>query len=252
MRIKLTPTFTSGKMKMMFQTLADCAVGLKDVMDESAKRHSAVDIKDILARFTTDVIGSVVFGLECNTLKEPDAVFRKYGRKFFEYTFSMRIKILKQLVLPRRVLRATKFKMTHSDVEKFFLKVVRDTVEYREKNNIFRKDFMHLLIQLKNRGSVTDDDKVTDDNGKIKEKALTLNELSAQAFVFFIGGFETSSTTMTFALYEIATNPDLQEKLRNEINSVLANHDGKLTYAAMMEMSYMENVLYGKLFSSNL
>ncbi|KAH0821408.1 hypothetical protein GEV33_001383 [Tenebrio molitor] len=49
---------------------------------------------------------------------------------------------------------------------------------------------------------------------------------------------------MTFALYEIATNPDLQEKLRNEINSVLANHDGKLTYAAMMEMSYMENVLY--------
>jgi cytochrome P450 family 6 len=142
--------------------------------------------------------------------------------------------------------------MTHSDVEKFFLKVVSDTVEYREKNNIFRKDFMHLLIQLKNRGSVTDDDKVTDDNGKIKEKALTLNELSAQAFVFSLVDSKLHLPQMTFALYEIATNPDLQEKLRNEINSVLANHDGKLTYAAMMEMSYMENVLYGKLFSKNI
>ncbi|KAH0818822.1 hypothetical protein GEV33_003969 [Tenebrio molitor] len=103
---------------------------------------------------------------------------------------------------------------------------------------------MHLLIQLKNRGTITDDGKVTDDHGKIEEKALTLNELSAQAFVFFIAGFETSSTTMTFALYEIATNPDVQEKLRKEINSVLANHEGKLTYAAMMEMSYMEKVLH--------
>ncbi|XP_068907405.1 probable cytochrome P450 6a14 [Tenebrio molitor] len=244
MRIKLTPTFTSGKMKMMFQTLADCTVGLKDVMDESAETRSAVDIKDILARFTTDIIGSVAFGLECNTLKEPDADFRKYGKKIFQFTFSDRIKILKQLLLPQWVLRATKLKLTKSDVEKFFMKVVRDTVDYREKNNIFRKDFMHLLIQLKNRGTVTDDGKVTDDHGKIEEKALTLNELSAQAFVFFIAGFETSSTTMTFALYEIATNPDVQEKLRKEINSVLANHEGKLTYAAMMEMSYMEKVLH--------
>ncbi|RZB40440.1 p450 domain containing protein, partial [Asbolus verrucosus] len=245
MRIKLTPTFTSGKMKMMFQTLADCAVGLKDIMDDSAVNQRPVDIKEMLGRFTTDIIGSVAFGIECNSLKDPDALFRKYGRKVFEVESNLeRLRVLALVVLPRILLKAMKYKFTKTDVEQFFMKAIRDTVEYREKNNIYRKDFMHLLLQLKNRGSVADDGKITDEHGRTEEKALTMNELAAQAFVFFLAGFETSSTTMTFALYELAANPHVQEKLRHEINKVLEKHDGKLTYDGMMEMTYMENVLH--------
>jgi cytochrome P450 family 6 len=244
MRVKLTPTFTSGKMKMMFQTLADCSVGLGDIMDGAASNHAPVDIKDVLGRFTTDIIGSVAFGLECNSLKNPDAVFRKYGKKVFEIGFTDRIKLLLLFVVPHPILRVFKYKFNKSDVERFFMKAIRDTVEYREKNNLYRKDFMHLLLQLKNRGTVTDDEKIKDDNGKTGEHSLTMNELAAQAFVFFLAGFETSSTTMTFALYELATNPHVQEKLREEINTVLAKHDDKLTYDGMMEMTYMEKVLH--------
>lgn len=54
--------------------------------------------------------------------------------------------------------------------------------------------------------------------------------LVAQAAVFFTGGFETSSTTMTFTLYELAKYPDLQEKLREEILDTLSKSDGKVTY----------------------
>nr|AGI03846.1 cytochrome P450 6BQ10 [Tribolium castaneum] len=247
MRVKLTPTFTSGKMKMMFQTLADCTRGLDEIMDNSAVNHTPADIKDILGRFTTDIIGSVAFGIECNSLKNPDAEFRKYGRRVFEVGIIDRIKIICILALPDSVLRLLKLKFTKSDVENFFMNAIRDTVNYREKNNIYRKDFMHLLLQLKNRGSVTDDEKVTDDKDNVKEKALTLNELSAQAFVFFLAGFETSSTTMTWALYELATNQNVQEKLRNEIINVLSRHDNKLTYEAMMEMTYMEKVIHDTL-----
>ena len=244
MRIKLTPTFTSGKMKMMFQTLADCSIGLKDIMDESAANHSPVDIKNILGRFTTDIIGSVAFGLECNSLKNPDAEFRKYGKKIFEVSTSERLKTLSLSILPKSVVRALNLKRTKPDVEQFFMKAIRDTVDYREKNNVYRKDFLHLLIQLKNRGSVEEDDKLSD-GGKLTEKALSMNELAAQAYVFFLAGFETSSTAMTFALYELATNLHVQDKLRKEINTVLAKHDGQLTYAAVMEMAYLEKVLHG-------
>lgn len=36
----------------------------------------------------------------------------------------------------------------------FVVKVIKDTVDYREKNNICRNDFMDLLIQLENEGTV--------------------------------------------------------------------------------------------------
>jgi cytochrome P450 family 6 len=51
---------------------------------------------------------------------------------------------------------------------------------------------------------------------------------------------------MTFCLFELASNPDIQEKLRQEIYEVLKRHDNKLTYDSTMEMHYMEKVINGK------
>jgi len=62
---------------------------------------------------------------------------------------------------------------------------------------------------------------------------LSMNSLAAQDFVFFVSGFETSSTTMTFCLYELSLHQDIQDRLRQEIDVVLQKHDGKLTYEAI-------------------
>jgi cytochrome P450 family 6 len=73
-----------------------------------------------------------------------------------------------------------------------------------------------------------------------------MNSLAAQAFVFFLGGFETSSTTMTFCMYELCLHEDIQDRLREEIDVVLKKHDGKLTYEAILEMEYLDKVVSGK------
>jgi len=75
-----------------------------------------------------------------------------------------------------------------------------------------------------------------------------LSEAVAQAFVFFAAGFETSSTTATFCLYELAQHQDLQDKLRNEIDEKLESH-GELTYNAVNEMTYLHKVINGKLIT---
>lgn len=51
LRHKLTPTFTSGKMKMMFGTLLDCTKGLHKVLEKTNGKE--VDIKDILGKFSS-------------------------------------------------------------------------------------------------------------------------------------------------------------------------------------------------------
>ncbi|RZC40554.1 cytochrome P450 monooxygenase, partial [Asbolus verrucosus] len=241
LRIKMTPTFTSGKMKMMFETLVKCSDQLTIEMDKSVNRDS-IDIKDILVRFTTDIIGNCAFGINCNSLKNPDNEFTKYLKLFFLDNFWENFINFLTFIAPN-VMKKFGVKAVKPVLSKFFMRVVKETVDYREKNNIYRKDFMHLLLQLKNRGTLADDGAIFKEDDKKKEVSLTMNELAAQAFVFFLAGFETSSTTMTFCLFELASNEEIQEKLREEINVVLKKHDDKLTYDAIMEMHYMEKVI---------
>lgn len=74
---------------------------------------------------------------------------------------------------------------------------------------------------------------------------LTINEAAAQAFLFFIAGYETTSSTMTFCLYELSKRQDIQDKARQEIIKVLKKYDGKISYESIKEMQYLERVILG-------
>jgi cytochrome P450 family 6 len=74
---------------------------------------------------------------------------------------------------------------------------------------------------------------------------LTHDDLTAQATVFFLAGFETSSTVLSFALLELALNPDVQLRAREDIETALAQHDGEITYQAMLDMKYLDCVIEG-------
>jgi len=73
-----------------------------------------------------------------------------------------------------------------------------------------------------------------------------MNNLAAQVFVFFFGGFETSSTTITFCLYELSLHQDIQDRLREEIDIMLQKNNGKFTYEGIQEMEYLDKVVSGK------
>ena len=74
----------------------------------------------------------------------------------------------------------------------------------------------------------------------------TMDVIAAPAFVFYIAGYETSSATMTFCLYKLARNPDTQERVLNEIDTVLERYGGNITYEAISEMGYLDKVVSGE------
>ena len=66
----------------MFPLVNTCAIKLGDVINQSYYDQS-FDVKDLAARYTIDVVGSCVFGLEINSLDDPDAEFKHMGEKLF-------------------------------------------------------------------------------------------------------------------------------------------------------------------------
>lgn len=60
----------------------------------------------------------------------------------------------------------------------------------------------------------------------------------AQAASFFSAGSDTSSVPMSFTLYELALQPEIQNKLREEILEALSNSNGEITYDMVHIISY--------------
>lgn len=247
LRIKMTPTFSSGKIKNMFFTIYDVADEMVkhlqskwDSVTAGAKHEFNVEITDLMARYNTDVIVSCAFGTQCDSLSNPKSEFRAVGRKMLTFT---RIRLLKlyAAMLFRRQARALGFRLLHNDVSKFIIAMCRKTIEERKAKNIERRDFMQLMIDLYRE----EEDGVSGDGD-----GLSLKDIAAQVFLFFFAGFETSSTAMTYALYELALNREIQDKVRAELNDVLSRHDGKITYDSLMECTYLDQVIYGELIKA--
>lgn len=231
-RRKFTPSFTPAKMKYMFPTVIQVAYKFMPLLENTLAKDNAIEVRGLLARFTTDVIGTVAFGIDCNSMENPDTKFRLIGKKVFDEPLHSKF-IQVVLSLCPEVGRFFKIKLFSDTVSSFFSDVVNEIVHQRETTNYRRQDFMDLLIEMK--------------NSPIDKKKINMNELTAQAFVFFLAGFETSSTTMSFVLYNLARHPEVQERVRNEILEAIKRHDNELTYEAIMEMTYLDQVINGNI-----
>lgn len=165
-------------MKMMFGLIRDNCQDMINHLSEH-EQSAEIEMKDILTCFTTDVIGNVAFGLEMNSLKDPDSMFRKMGKKNFDVRAGKTLKVIFVMNF-KKLARRLGVKLIDEDVSDFFMSSIRETVEYREKHDVKRNDFLSLLIQLKNHGKLNDE---AEEVGK-----LTFEEIAAQAFLFFLAG----------------------------------------------------------------
>lgn len=156
-RSKLTPLFTSGKLKQMTPTIASIGLRLQNHLERTSKSENyVVELRDLMSRYTTDVICSVAFGIDIDSINNPEELFRMIGDRIVRPSWFMFSSNIMSLFAPK-FLKIFKIRTTCKKVEQFMRKIIEDTIDLRESKKVVRHDFMQLLIQLRNSGVVNED-----------------------------------------------------------------------------------------------
>jgi cytochrome P450 family 6 len=220
----------------MYNTISDKGDSFVDAI-EKASANGSVETKDIANRFTIDIVSSCAFGMEANTMNYEHPQLVKVFRQVFGEEGNGAVRGLVLSVFPN-LAKLIRLRMFPKTVQDYFDDIVGSSISYRENNKIERNDFLNMLIQLKNKGSI--DGEISTENRK-----LTMNECIAQAFIFFFAGADTSSSVISYAMTELGHHPEIQEKLRQEILDKIASSKGDITYDNLHEMTYLSQVVNG-------
>lgn len=224
MRKLLSPVFTSYKLKAMFPLMADCAANFSEFVANLPVEKRAMKLRNALGWYSNDVIVSCVFGIKIDSMRYPDNDFYMYGKMATNFNMYSLMKILLMQHAPT-LTYLLNIKVVSDPVRAFFVKMVAETIRLRDERGITRPDVIQLLME--NRG----------------KQELSIEDMTSQVFSFYLGGFETGVTALSFATYEIAMNPHIQAQLQQEIDQVLKDTNNQPSYEAINEMTYLSAVI---------
>jgi cytochrome P450 family 6 len=89
-----------------------------------------MEVRDTMSRFTTDVIASCAFGIDSNSLKNPDSEFRRYLRDLFTFTGLKTVGAILASFSPH-LMKIFRIQIVDTNVADFVRNLVWSTVEYR-------------------------------------------------------------------------------------------------------------------------
>ncbi|XP_069889709.1 cytochrome P450 3A5-like isoform X1 [Dipodomys merriami] len=231
-RALLTPAFSTGKLKEMFPIIEQYGDTLVKNLRREAEKGKPVTMKDIFGAYSMDTIVGTSFGVSIDSLNNPHNPFvRKVkiiSQLNFFHPFAIAITLFPFLTPIFEALNITRFPKEEID---FFMKSINRMKENhlheKQKN---RMDFLQLMINSQNHKDTA------------FHKALSDSELIAQSITFIMAGYETTSNALSFVMYALATHPDVQKKLQEEIDRALPNK-APVTYDTLVEMEYLDMIV---------
>uniref|UniRef100_A0A1B6M4B3 Cytochrome P450 n=2 Tax=Graphocephala atropunctata TaxID=36148 RepID=A0A1B6M4B3_9HEMI len=237
-RAKITPIFTTSKIKAMFEFVDNnCNMLVQRLETENGKEINATNI---FARFIIDISTCYIYGLESNSLNDQnDIFFKTLGgvAKTTKFRFVKRL-----IVIYSALVKTVTFKLISQEVKDLIINTVRNVVEYKLKTNTERNDMVGYMVKMANIEISTTEENT---NPTMKSEPLqdsTIEQISAHTFSLLIGGYESSTSNMTFCLYELSRHQDIQEKLYQEIRQAMEKNAGRFSYDTLKNISFLDQV----------
>lgn len=237
LRSKLSPIFAPVRVKKMFPVIEEKTEMMKNHLDSWTKTESEVELKSVVVNCNVSIMASTFFGFELDAFAEPDHEFAKIGRLFFEAE-SLRSKLTNVgFVLCPDLLKWLKIPFLSPEVAKYSLNLVKSVIAARKAESPsapLRHDFIEMVLNL------MEDTENGNDNDKSSLK-FTIEMVTAQAFLFYAGGYDTSSTTTALCIYELSKNPEWMARVRKEVDGIMEKRNGKLEYEdLLMELKSLD------------
>ncbi|KAG1679745.1 Cytochrome P450 3A41 [Nymphon striatum] len=219
-RTLLTPTFSASKMKKM-----------------SGIMNTAIDQlmnKIKLKELTIDIIGRTAFGIETNVQNKKDDPFLMNAKGIFSISLTNPV-----LVLQKTIVSVFKKLGTLQIVQKSrndLLQLMLDAEISTDESNSYAVD------KLTATGDQEDESEVKGDNKGGKKQHMSDAEVRANAFLFLIAGYETTSTALAFTTHILLEHQEAQDKIKKEIDELI-DHDVLPNYDTAHKLQYLDQVL---------
>nr|QDK54778.1 cytochrome P450 family 3 subfamily A [Mugil incilis] len=230
----LSPYFTSGRLKEMFEIMKNHSANLIRSMKVEADKDKPLEMKEYFGPYSMDVVTSTAFSVDIDSLNNPSDPFVTNIKKMLKFDFFNPIFLLVAFFpFTGSILEKMEFSFFPKSVTDFFYAALRKMKSNRESSKQkSRVDFLQLMM----------DSQKNNDASGVWEKGLNDHEILSQAMIFIFAGYETSSSTLCFLSYNLATNPEVMKKLQEEIDAAFPNK-GPVDYQTLMQMEYLDSVV---------
>ncbi|CAH4038208.1 unnamed protein product [Pieris brassicae] len=219
----LTSVFTSSKLKGMQNLFDQKAIDLIQRI-KNTKDTSKLDIRSLFTDYTTDVIATAAFGVETTATLTGEDPIRTVSKTLMTFDWYKGFCWSTIFFFPK-LTEWCRLPIFPESSTQFFKKVFETVSKQRRVNEI--KDVKDLLDALL----------------KLKDDGLTDNDIWAQAVAFLFAGFETSSSVLSFMLYELSFRPDLQDKMYEELIEAKKSQNGSLDLTIQADLKYLNCVI---------
>lgn len=274
MRAVITPTFTSGKMKVMYNILDTCAeelvLSIKD--DVKSGDKAIIDCRELFGAFSMGSAVSSFYGIKLKDKMEDadndDSNTKAGFARRSQIAFNPSgFRVALNYLLPKlfeifRVHLVTEKKLD------FFAEKANKIIDHRLKAARRYNDFLQLLLEARSDSKLEEaesnkheehhaplsyDDKQAKGDATIEWRSLKMNltekEVSCQVMMLMTVATETTATLLSHISYLLAYHPEVQANLYKELVAICdppgesSETTSKFNYEKLTSCIYLDAVV---------
>ncbi|XP_054161125.1 lithocholate 6-beta-hydroxylase-like [Oppia nitens] len=261
-RQTMNPGFTSSKLKQLWPKIDESLSKLFEAVEPyvavGGQSGSPVPMKQLYEQYVINIHALSIFSLAINAHKQPE---HPYVRHTLNILNPNPLRSLAVRLLPAPVLKLLNMNILfEEESNEYFLQLTSHLMNERQlmattdKNNSNSStgssssnqynDWLELLMT----NMVANKWQFHPNNKGINGEKFTNEEILANAWILTTVGFDSTVTTHTYASYELANNPRLQQQVYDEVMSCMdttttTTSGRKLDYNRLMTIELLDSVI---------